>query len=254
MARPPEPPPAGPPPEPHVEEATEPSRCPNCGSPYEPYQEYCLECGRRLVPLPGMWTRTELWSRQSPIWLWAALAALLLVALVAGAIVAVAATREKDSAGSPVVTTSPTKTDTIGTLDTAPTLTLSTGPTTVTINPTTTAGTTTAPPTTLPTTTSTTPTGGSIISWPAGRDGYTVVLRSTPTSQGRSEADAAARRAISAGLPQVGVLTSSEYSSLRPGYYVTFTGIYRSVTEAENALPRARRSGFPLAYARQVAD
>ena len=64
----------------------------------------------------------------------------------------------------------------------------------------------------------------------------------------------AAQRAINAGLPEVGVLNSSDYSSLNPGYYATFTGIYDSENEAEGALPRARSSGFPLAYTRRVAD
>jgi hypothetical protein len=50
------------------------------------------------------------------------------------------------------------------------------------------------------------------------------------------------------------VLDSSNYSSLRPNYYVTFTGVYDTVNEAEAALPRARSAGFPLAYVRQVQD
>jgi hypothetical protein len=253
-------PPAPPPSEPPVEPAEEAERrCPRCEAPYEPHQEYCLECGLRLVPLPPLYLRREIWSRDSPLWLWAALASLLVIALGAGAIVAVAATRDDEAKGSPVVTTGSGVTDTIGTLNTAPTLTLSTEPTTLTIPPTTTAFTTTtiqATTTSFTTTTTnpTTTTGGSIISWPSGRNGYTVVLKSTGTSEGRSEADAAAQRAINAGLPQVGVLNSSNYSSLNPGYYVTFTGIYDSQNEAEGALPRARQAGFPLAYVRRVAD
>jgi hypothetical protein len=267
MAEPPfEPPapPAPPPPEPPSEPPAEPERrCPRCEAPYDLHQEYCLECGLRLVPLPALYVRRELWARDSPLWLWAALASLLIVALGAGAIVAVAATRDDEPTGSPIVTTGSGVTDTIGTLDTAPTLTLSTTPTTLTIPPTTTAFTTTTfPTTTAPTTTTfpttttnpTTTTPGSIISWPSGRDGYTVVLKSTRTSDGRSEAEAAAQRAINAGLPQVGVLNSSDYSSLNSGYYVTFTGIYNSQNEAEGALPRARQAGFPLAYVRRVAD
>lgn len=261
MAEPPFEPPSPPPPPPSepTEEPEEPERrCPRCGAPYDLYQEYCLECGLRLVPLPPLYRRREIWSRDSPAWLWAALATLLVVALGAGAIVAVAATRDDEAKGSPIVTTGSGVTDTIGTLDTAPTLTLSTEPTTLTIPPTTTAFTTTTIPTTttLPTTTTnpTTTTGSSIISWPSGRDGYTVVLKSTRTSEGRGEADAAAQRAINAGLPQVGVLNSSNYSSLNPGYYVTFTGVYNSQNEAEGALPRARQAGFPLAYVRRVAD
>ena len=97
MVEPPPPPPppeAAPPPPP-----PEPGRCPNCGAPHDVYQEYCLECGRRL---PGAYVGgryAEVWRRDSPIWLWAALAALLLVALVSGAVVALAATDDGKSSG-----------------------------------------------------------------------------------------------------------------------------------------------------------
>ena len=96
----------------------------------------------------------------------------------------------------------------------------------------------------------------SVVLWarPAGTDGYTVVLKSTPTAQGRGPADAAAQQAINAGLRQVGVLNSSDYSSMNPGYYVTFTGVYTTESQAEAALPNARSKGFPTAYVRRVAD
>lgn len=253
-------PPFEPPPPPPEEErvAAEPS-CPRCGEVHDPYQEYCLNCGLRLVPLPGTYMRREIWTRGSPVWLWVALASLLVVALV-GALVAAAASNDDESPqGSPIVTTGPGSTDTIGTLTGPATLTIgpplistaettTTQPTATTILPTTTVATTTAP------TTTTTAGGSAIISWPSGKDGYTVVLRSTPTGDGRGDADAAAQRAISAGLPQVGVLDSGNYSSLRSGYYVTFTGVYDTLNEAEGALPRARSAGFPLAYVREVAN
>jgi len=81
-----------------------------------------------------------------------------------------------------------------------------------------------------------------------------VILRSTPTSEGRGPAESAAQQAINAGLPQVGILNSSDYDSLNPGYYVTFTGVYTSESQAESALPNARSKGFPTAYVRKVAD
>ena len=254
-----EPPPEEQPPVEPTQAAEGPPRCPRCGAAHDPLQEYCLECGLRLVPLPGAtFTRDTVWTRESPIWLWLALAALLAVALAAGAIVALAATDDENEAGTSVPTTGPTTTipvlppTTTGvpTLDTVTSGTITIGP------PTTTATTTTFPTTTTGTTTTgTTTTGtGGIISWPSGEDGYTVVLRSTPTSQGRGPAESAAQQARNNGLPEVGILESSDYSSMNPGYYVTFTGVYDTENEAENALPRARTSGFPTAYVREVAD
>ena len=251
MTTPPLEPPPGPPGDQHVDER----RCPRCTAPYEPLQEYCLECGQRLVPLPSEgYARTIVWSRESPVWLWIALVALLLVALAAGAIVALAATDDdKDggssvgsSTGSTIPVLPPTTGITVEPPTTPSTITIPTFPTTSTVFPTT----TTFPTTTQPTTT----TGGTIQFWPPGTDGFTVVLKSTPVSEGRGPAESSAQQALNAGLPEVGILASSNYTTLNPGYYVTFTGVYDSQNEAENALPRARSSGFPTAYVREVAD
>jgi hypothetical protein len=250
---PPPPPPSGPDvPPPLVPPPPEPGLCPRCGAPHDPYQEYCLECGLRLPPPYGI-RSGEIWSRDSPVWLWAALLALLLVALVAGAIVAIAATRGDNEGGpravGPVVSTGPSTTDTVG---------IVTQPPTVTINPpTTTFGSTTTLPTTTvgsTTTLSTTTTTTGNVTWPAGKDGYSIFLKSVPTSEGRAKADAAAQRARNNGLSQVGVLNSSDFSSLRPGYWVTFTGIYDTQQQANAALPNARARGFPTAYTRPVRD
>lgn len=252
---PPPPPPEEPPPPPPPEgvgppPSPTPGICPNCGAPHDAYQEYCLECGRRLPPLYA--SRTEIWTRYSPIWLWTALAALLLVALVSGAIVAVAATDDDETATSiPVVTTGPQTTGTVGVITQPPTITIN--PPTTTLG-TTTFGTTTLSTTTLGTTTFGTTTSAGNVTWPAGKDGFTVVLKSVPTSEGRAQADAAASKARSNGLPQVGVLNSSDYSSLNPGYYVTFSGIYDTQSQANTALPTARSKGFPTAYSREVSN
>ena len=246
MVEPPPPPPppeAAPPPPP-----PDPGRCPNCGAPHDVYQEYCLECGRRL---PGAYVGgryAEVWRRDSPIWLWAALAALLLVALVSGAVVALAATDDGKSSepatSIPVVSTAPSTTSTVGVT-----------PSTITITPpTTTLGTTTFSTTTFGTTTFGTTTTGSNVTWPPSKDGFTVVLKSVPTSNGRSQAEAAADKARTNGLSQVGILNSSDFSSLNPGYYVTFTGIYDTESQANAALPNARSKGFPTAYAREVSN
>ena len=249
MVEPPPPPPppeAAPPPAP-----PEPGRCPNCGAPHDVYQEYCLECGRRL---PGAYVGgryAEVWRRDSPIWLWAALAALLLVAHVSGAVVALAATddgKNSEPASSiPVVSTAPSTTDTVGVVTQPPTITIT--------PPTTTLSTTTFSTTTFGTTTfGTTTTTGSNVTWPPNKDGFTVVLKSVPTSNGRSQAESAANKARTNGLSQVGILNSSDFSSLNPGYYVTFTGIYDTESQANAALPNARSKGFPTAYVREVSN
>jgi hypothetical protein len=248
VVEPPPPPPpeaAPPPPEP------QPGACPNCGAPHDVYQEYCLECGRRLpgAYVPGRYT--EVWRRDSPIWLWAALAALLLVALVSGAVVALAATDDDKNAGPsnsiPVVSTAPSTTSTVGVVTTPPTITIN--------PPTTTLGTTTFSTTTFGTTTfGTTSTTTGYLQWPSGKNGFTVVLKSVPTSNGRGGAENAANKAKSNGLPQVGILNSSDYSSMNPGYYVTFTGIYDTASQADAALPNARSKGFPTAYVRRVSN
>jgi hypothetical protein len=201
-----------------------------------------------------------LWSRDSPAWLWATLAALLLVALVAGAIAAVAATNDDEGAAKPVVSTNGQTTETIGTIQDTTPLTLNsptgttetilpTGPTTVSVPTLTTSSTpTTTAPTTQPTTTNS---SGEIIDWPSGKDGFTIILESVPTSKGRGKAEKKANAAIDAGLPEVGILNSSDYLSLNPGYYVVFTGVYDSTSEAESHLATAR-SFQPAAYVREI--
>lgn len=253
--------PQGPPPPPGSPEPPRPPACPRCGAPHELDQEYCLECGLRLPALGASRTtvRRELWSRDSPAWLWATLVALLLVALVAGAVVAVAASEdEKKGAGKPVVSTNENETTTIGTItDTTPVTLPETGTTATTETIVPTSPTTVSIPTlttsTFPTTTTatTTTTSGDIRAWPAGKDGYTILLASVPTSRSRARAERKADNAITNGLPDVGLLNSSDYLSLNPGYYVVFTGVYDTLGEAQSDLPTAR-SFQPLAYVREI--
>lgn len=76
--------------------------------------------------------------------------------------------------------------------------------------------------------------------WPAGRSGWTIVLASTPKARGRDEAVAVAQQARARGLPRVGVLDSSRFASLQPGYWMTFAGRYASEAGATGSLRRAR--------------
>jgi hypothetical protein len=88
--------------------------------------------------------------------------------------------------------------------------------------------------------------------WPGGHSGYTIILDSLPVAQGRAAAVARARQARQSGLTEVGVLVSSEYSSLHAGYYAVFSGIYQSQANASAGLAKAHASGFPDAYQTRV--
>jgi hypothetical protein len=87
--------------------------------------------------------------------------------------------------------------------------------------------------------------------WPRPRRGWTIVLVSLPQNAGRAAAEAKANEARDGGLRRVGVLDSSRYASLHPGYYVVFTGVFETQTEAVSALQRAR-AVFPAAYQREI--
>jgi hypothetical protein len=245
------PPEAAPPPPP------DPYRCPRCNSPFDPFQEYCLECGQRLIPYPGggVWRR-DIWTRQSPLWFWGALIALFAIALVTGAIVLAARDDDnKKSAQGPTTSTlSPPSfsVSTGGLPSTAvPPTTLSTTlPSTDTSTTTPTFGTTTTPTTSPPPPTPP-PTSG-LTTWPSGKSGYTVVLESLPESRGRQAAVNRANEAKADGLPEVGVLNSGDYSSLNPGFWVVFSGVYDTLAEANTALPTAKNAGWAAAYVRQI--
>ncbi|HVS86108.1 MAG TPA: SwmB domain-containing protein [Gaiellaceae bacterium] len=105
---------------------------------------------------------------------------------------------------------------------------------------------------TPPTTTPTPPATGNPIAWPNGKTGFTVVLQSLPVGAGQAAATAAAKAAIAKGLPQVGTLVSSAYSSLTPGYYVVFSGVYSTLAQAQAAAANARAHGYAGAYSRTI--
>jgi eukaryotic-like serine/threonine-protein kinase len=173
---------------------------------------------------------------------------LLAAAATAGAIAASAASRSSTptrGATRTHVTTGPRERPTSPATTSTPTHATTTAP-----EPTKTTAPTT---TTAPTSTAPRPSASGLLEWPAGRSGYTVVLASIPSSSGRSAAVARAHDARRAGLPQVGVLLSSDFASLRPGYWVVFAGVYGSRGEAQTALGSAAVRGFPGAYPARVS-
>jgi hypothetical protein len=234
--------------------------CPRCGVAYEPSQEYCLECGARLPVNSGVvgvlargWQRRLAWYPGD--WIWPTL--LFLVLTIAATGVALAA-NSAHKGTQPYVATSlsvpvgPGATPTnVPATSTPATLPVPTAQPTVTNGPLPSApGTATGTGAASTTPTPTNP--NTLTSWPAGKSGYTLVLESLPVSGGKANAVARARRAKRNGLPQVGVLTSAQYSSLHAGYYVVFSGIYASASAASAALATAHAKGFPDAFERQV--
>jgi hypothetical protein len=229
--------------------------CPRCGVRYEPLQEYCLECGQRLPVNRGLvgvlasaWQRRLAWYPGD--WIWPVLFFLVLTIVATTAALAANSARKKQTpilaATTPAVTVGPGATQgpvpvtsAPANLPTAPPPTITNGPLPAAPGaPSTGAKTTPAPPANP----------NALAVWPAGQSGYTIVLESLPAAGGRAAALARAHQARRNGLRTVGVLASSSYSSLHPGYFVVFSGIYRTQADAVAGLAEAHAKGFPDAY------
>jgi hypothetical protein len=219
--------------------------CPRCGAARDPDQRYCLECGLVLPEVTGRlpswrrrWIRRLGWYPGD--WIWVSL--LTLVIAAAGAAAAIVLTRHVNEAGSTfavsttIPVTEPTVVPTSAPPTTVDTSTLPAAP---------------EPPTTAPVTPPA-PKNGRVV-WPKNENGWTVVLVSYPKTNGRPSALQTAGKAAQSGLRQVGILDSSLYASLQPGYYVVFTGIYSSKSDADAAVSTARQAGFGGAYSRHIA-
>lgn len=238
--------------------------CAVCGAELETDQTYCLECGSPtpLAPRLRRGGRTTLILA----------GAMVVLGLGAGALAYAVVQDDGGGGGStpasttgapiatgpdlttPLVpdtapTTGPLPADTsvttpgLTTPDTTGTATgfdTVTGPSSV---PDTSGGVTTAP---APEPTTASAADGTS-DWPVGRTAWTAILAST-----RSESDArsAKGRVAGAGDP-AGVLFSTDFTDLRPGYWVVFSGTYDSRTTAV-AQAAKLRPDFPSAYARRI--
>lgn len=208
--------------------------CPRCGSAADAFQEYCLECGFRLPADPGAAGPARRLAATG--WTWPVLLTAVVAILAAGVIVAIQLTTDEEKgflvATSPqpeIPTVAPTAPEPVPT--TVPEPPLETQP----------------PPSPPP------PPANRLIPWPQGTRGWTVVLASLPQDGGRAAATVKAREALDAGLGEVGVLRSDEFSSLHPGYYVVFTGVYDTRAQAEQGAAQARNRGYDRPYAREIA-
>ena len=212
-------------------------QCPRCGAPMTEEQEWCLACGAavgtRVVAAPG-W-RTPLIIAG-------------VIATIAAIAIAVAIVPLADDTGevaqAPPAPATPTPPPA-----TTPAPTVTPDPALTDPNATATPEAATPEPTTTPerTTTPDSSSSAGVAAWPAGKSGWTVVLAST-TSE--SSADSKAENFISDGISGVGVLKSDDFSSLKPGYWVVFSGEYDSQAQARDALDGIDASD---AYVRRIA-
>lgn len=219
--------------------------CPRCGAARQPDQSYCLDCGLRLPAVTGRlaslrrrWIRRFGWYPGD--WMWISLLTFVIAIAGAATAIALAASNTSANGSNTFVATGPTITQPATVPATTTAVNRSTLPT---------------PPeqtTTTPTKPSPGPRNGQF-TWPANEDGWTIVLVSYPKRSGAASARQTAAQAAKSGLPQVGVLDSSSFASLQPGYLVVFTGIYGSKTDADDAVSTAHQAGFAGAYSRQIA-
>jgi hypothetical protein len=214
--------------------AAPPDTCGTCDAPVEPPQDYCLECGSRIVPARRLSAVGHEWElrfgRYPGDWIWASM--LLLLVAAGSATAGIVAGRDTGTAGSETV------------VATSPVVPAPSAPPAPKPQP---------APTTAPTTPTPTPRPPprQLTEWPA-RDGYTVVLASIPArGSGLEDARSKVKAARSSGVHDVAILVSSRFASLHPGYYVVFAGVFDSLEEAQTAANRL--SGhYPNAYARQI--
>ena len=206
--------------------------CPRCDAPAAGDQEYCLECGARLGRRPARIDRVRGHGR-STNWLVPAFLGLVVAVLGAAGAIALTTSRAEPAAVSVATGGAPTVRET-GPALTAPEPTASTPATTRRVTP-------PAGPRSNPAT----------VTRPRAKRGWTIVLVSLPQADGRDPAVEQASSARERGLRRVGVLDSSRFASLHPGYYVVFTGIFDSQVEAASALQRVR-AVVRGAYTREI--
>jgi hypothetical protein len=214
-------------------------QCASCGAPLAADQRYCLECGARHVPMSSVlhgdqpsrgdaapaapsappaapsYPAAGAPQRNNTLTVIAGVGVLLL-AMGVGVLIGRAGAGKQSAAPAQVITlASPAAT-----------------------------GTSTAPSSSEASFTG---------DWPSGKSGYTVQLKTLAQSGTSVSAVESAKSSASAkGAKAVGALKSEEFSSLRAGSYVIYSGVYTKKAEAEKALGGLKKS-FPAAKVIKVA-
>ncbi len=213
--------------------------CPRCGARRKADQTYCLDCGLLLPAVRGAvpalrrrWLRLFGWYPGD--FVWTALLALLVAAVGTAAAIVVS---DRRAAAGPQAFDAATAAIPVRTPAAEPPRRLRARVATGKLPK--------APE----------PTGArpGRATWPRNANGWTIVLVSYPKTTGRRAALDKATQAAKSGLAQVGIIDSSRFASLQPGYFVVFAGIYGSKADADTAVQTVRGTGFAGAYSRQIA-
>jgi len=194
--------------------------CPRCGAGLRPDQEWCLNCGAAVA------TRVAGSSGwKTP------------VAIVAGVLVLAAAAL--------LVAFLELSDDAEQAAQVPPAQTPAAAPPAATPAPPAPTPAATASPSATATPSPAGGSSGEVGTWPAGESAWTVVLLSTTR---KADADRRARSLAREGK-SVGVLDSDDFSSLRGGYWVVFSGQYE---DAEKAAAAAKTLAAGGSYVRRV--
>ena len=208
------------------------SACANCGAPMAPDQRYCLACGARRgeprVPIspppaePAAQAPPPQQGRPADV---SPLAAVIGIALLGGMLL-IGVLIGRGEAGDE---TTP-----------APIVQVGEGGSTTTATSPSGDGSETTP-------------SAVASEWPVGTEGFTIQLSSLAKSSATpGTVDEAKRGALDDGAPDVGVLDSDQYSSLPPGDYIIYSGVYDNRKDAEASLGDLGDS-FPDAQVIEVA-
>jgi hypothetical protein len=211
-----------------------PEACAGCGAPLAEDQRYCLECGERRTPMSsvllggppnGAGARPP--SPAAPPSDPAAPRANSTVTVVAGVGVLLLAMGVGVLIGRSAASKPPAASPQVITVGSSP---AAAGPSAAAAS------------------------GAVNDEWPAGMSGYTVQLQKLARA-GASAAtvEAAKVSAHAKGAKNVGVLKSEDFSSLTPGSYVIYSGVYHDRAHAETALAGLKKS-FPGASVISVAN
>jgi hypothetical protein len=82
--------------------------------------------------------------------------------------------------------------------------------------------------------------------------GWIVILASIPTGRGKTSATSFASSARQSGVTPVSVLNSSNRRPLRGGYWVVYTGPFKTLGEVSSRANSVHSRGYATAYIREL--